>query len=180
MPKPAVIITSKQPLVADGLKTTLANNLVDASKISIEYDPNSEHTVVQTEWGNLVLLEDPQLMTRVFGDNALQPKAIVLATSGVGVIHTAMARLMNGEYFIDPSFERDQQVTDLTLTERQAEILQMLADGAKTEGVADALKLSTETIRTHTKRILAKLNAKTRAHAVAIAVSNSIIHEPKR
>ena len=37
------------------------------------------------------------------------------------------------------------------------------------------LGLSTETIRTHTKRILAKLNANTRTHAVAIAVRAQIL-----
>lgn len=179
MSKQAVIITSSQPILADGVKTILAKNLVNASNISVNIDRDAQHTVVQTQWGNLVMLDDPQLMTRVFSDNVLQPKAVVLATSGTEVIHAAMAKLMNGEYFIDPSFEREQQATDLTLTDRQAEILQMYADGATTQDIAAALGLSTETIRTHTKRILAKLNARTRTHAVAIGGSRSIIHPPK-
>ena len=48
-------------------------------------------------------------------------------------------------------------------------------DLARLERVAEALGLSTETIRTHTKRILAKLNANTRTHAVAIAVRAQIL-----
>ena len=39
----------------------------------------------------------------------------------------------------------------------------MLADGMQTDAVADKLGLSTETVRTHTKRILAKLEASTHA-----------------
>ena len=42
----------------------------------------------------------------------------------------------------------------------------MLADGMQTEAVARKLGLSTETVRTHTKRILAKLHADTRTQAV--------------
>lgn len=54
------------------------------------------------------------------------------------------------------------------LTARQFQILDAFARGYKTEDVAEAIGLSTETIRTHMKRILAKLDAKTRAHACYI------------
>jgi RNA polymerase sigma factor (sigma-70 family) len=62
-----------------------------------------------------------------------------------------------------------------TLTARQREILQMLADGMQTDAVAKQLGLSTETVRTHTKRILAKLDADTRTQAVAIGIRNGMI-----
>ena len=58
---------------------------------------------------------------------------------------------------------------------RQREILQMLADGMQTEAVAGQLGLSTETVRTHTKRILAKLEASTRTEAVAIGLRHGLI-----
>ena len=54
------------------------------------------------------------------------------------------------------------------LTPRQFQILDGFAKGHTTEGVANALGLSTETIRTHVKRILAKLDATTRAQACAM------------
>ena len=60
-------------------------------------------------------------------------------------------------------------------SERQREILQMLADGMQTEAVAIKLGLSTETVRTHTKRILAKLAADTRTQAVAIGIRTGLI-----
>src|SRR5207244_13441821 len=62
-----------------------------------------------------------------------------------------------------------------TLTVRQRRILQMPADGMQAETVARELGLSTETVRTHTKRILAKLHADTRTPAVAIAIRNGLI-----
>ena len=61
------------------------------------------------------------------------------------------------------------------LTRRQREILQLYADGLSTDDVAGKLGLSTETIRSHTKGLLARLSARDRAHAVAIALRNSLI-----
>jgi DNA-binding CsgD family transcriptional regulator len=61
------------------------------------------------------------------------------------------------------------------LTRRQREILQLYADGNSTARVARNLGLSAETVRTHTKGILARLQARDRAHAVAIALRTSLI-----
>ncbi|HYN91172.1 MAG TPA: response regulator transcription factor [Thermoleophilaceae bacterium] len=82
-----------------------------------------------------------------------------------------------GEFYVDPGLSstivRDEG--DRTLSPRQREILQMLADGMQTDAVAEKLGLSTETIRTHTKRILAKLEASTRTQAVAIGIRHGLI-----
>lgn len=82
-----------------------------------------------------------------------------------------------GEFYVDPGLSstivRDEG--DRTLSARQREILQMLADGMQTDAVAEKLGLSTETIRTHTKRILAKLEASTRTQAVAIGIRHGLI-----
>jgi DNA-binding NarL/FixJ family response regulator len=83
----------------------------------------------------------------------------------------------SGEFYVDPALSSTivLEEGDRTLTARQREILQMLADGMQTEAVARRLGLSTETVRTHTKRILAKLHADTRTQAVAIAIRNGLI-----
>jgi DNA-binding NarL/FixJ family response regulator len=82
-----------------------------------------------------------------------------------------------GDFYVDPALSSSivLEEGDRTLTVRQREILQMLADGMQTEAVARKLGLSTETVRTHTKRILAKLHADTRTQAVAIAIRNGLI-----
>ena len=71
-----------------------------------------------------------------------------------------------GEFYVDPALSSTIVLDegDRTLSARQREILQMLADGMQTDAVAQKLGLSTETVRTHTKRILAKLEAR-HAHA---------------
>jgi NarL family two-component system response regulator LiaR len=55
------------------------------------------------------------------------------------------------------------------LTSREWEVLDLICLGRSTEEVARELDLSTETVRTHVKRVLAKLGARSRAEAVEIA-----------
>jgi DNA-binding NarL/FixJ family response regulator len=83
----------------------------------------------------------------------------------------------SGEFYVDPGLSSTIVLEDgdRTLSARQREILQMLADGMQTEAVAEKLGLSTETVRTHTKRILAKLEASTRTQAVAIGIRHGLI-----
>ena len=89
----------------------------------------------------------------------------------------AIRAAREGNFYVDPALSSTivLEEGDRTLTVRQREILQMLADGMQTEHVARKLGLSTETVRTHTKRILAKLHADTRTQAVAIAIRNGLI-----
>jgi DNA-binding CsgD family transcriptional regulator len=54
-------------------------------------------------------------------------------------------------------------------------VLEEIAQGTPTEEVARKLHVSPHTVRTHIKNILRKLQARTRAHAVAIALSEDAI-----
>lgn len=56
------------------------------------------------------------------------------------------------------------------LSRREREILGLLSQGRSTENVAEELQLSAHTVRTHVKNAMRKLEASTRAHAVAIAL----------
>ena len=55
------------------------------------------------------------------------------------------------------------------LTQRELDVLELVADGYPTAEIARALWITEDTVRTHVKRILMRLEARTRAHAVAIA-----------
>jgi DNA-binding NarL/FixJ family response regulator len=89
----------------------------------------------------------------------------------------AIEAARTGDFYVDPGLSSTIVLdeADRTLSARQREILQMLADGMQTDAVAEKLGLSTETVRTHTKRILAKLEASTRTQAVAIGIRHGLI-----
>lgn len=57
-----------------------------------------------------------------------------------------------------------------SLSRREREILELLSKGQSTDEVAETLSLSSHTVRTHVKNAMRKLDASTRAHAVAIAL----------
>ena len=61
------------------------------------------------------------------------------------------------------------------LTEREIDVLRQVAAGNSNKIIADKLDLSEETVKAHVRKILSKLNANDRTHAVAIAVKRGII-----
>jgi LuxR family transcriptional regulator, maltose regulon positive regulatory protein len=62
-----------------------------------------------------------------------------------------------------------------SLSERECEVLEQIARGHSIEDISSDLFLSPHTVRTHIKNILRKMGARTRAHAVAMAISDGII-----
>lgn len=63
------------------------------------------------------------------------------------------------------------------LSVRQLEVLRLIAVGATATEIADALSISEATARTHVKNILDRLGANNRAHAVALAMRYSLLHD---
>src|ERR671921_685123 len=61
------------------------------------------------------------------------------------------------------------------LSEKERSVLRELARGHSTEQIAEVLIVSPHTVRTHIKNGMRKLGARTRAHAVAIALSEGAI-----
>ena len=51
---------------------------------------------------------------------------------------------------------------------REIEVLQLVADGLVNREIGERLFLSEETVKSHVRHLLAKLQARSRAHAVAV------------
>jgi DNA-binding NarL/FixJ family response regulator len=64
------------------------------------------------------------------------------------------------------------------LSKREREIMDLLAQGLTGEAVAERLVLSSETVKTHIRNAMAKLEASTRVHAIAIALREGYISPP--
>ncbi|MEE9285992.1 MAG: response regulator transcription factor [Dehalococcoidia bacterium] len=61
------------------------------------------------------------------------------------------------------------------LSPREHEVLRMLVDGLPNKAVAEAMQLSEATVKKHVQRIVAKLHARDRTHASAIAVRTGLV-----
>ncbi len=95
----------------------------------------------------------------------------------------------DGEVLIDPvtltrllaqvAREREEQRDALKLlgdlTEREREILQLLAQGTRNDDVAKLLYISPQTVQTHVRNILGKLRVHSKLEAVAFAVKHGAI-----
>jgi len=99
--------------------------------------------------------------------------AYVARTAGPEALRRAVDAAIAQEAFVDPDVP--PKGSRGKLTQRQRQILQLLANGESTTVAARELDLGEETIKTHTKNALARLGAKNRTHAVAIAIRECLI-----
>ncbi|MDX2193005.1 MAG: LuxR C-terminal-related transcriptional regulator [Gemmatimonadales bacterium] len=66
-------------------------------------------------------------------------------------------------------FERDRQAVDrLGITPRELEVLEMIAQGLSNREIAERCAVTENTVKTHASRLLDKLGAKRRTHAVQL------------
>ena len=114
-------------------------------------------------------------------DSGARGYALKEGTPGelTGALHIVAA----GGTYVDPrlrpallSRETTQRLP--SLSKREGEIMDLLAQGLTGEQVADRLVLSSETVKTHIRNAMSKLEANTRVHAVAIALREGLISPP--
>jgi DNA-binding NarL/FixJ family response regulator len=63
-----------------------------------------------------------------------------------------------------------------SLTEREVQVLQQIAQGNRNRDIGECLSISEETVKVHIKHIMDKLGAKDRTQAVAIGIRRGVIH----
>ncbi len=73
-----------------------------------------------------------------------------------------------------------EHATDETLTEREIEVLRLIAAGNANKNIADRLNIGDATVKSHVSSLMAKLGANDRTHAVTIALQRGIIELPPR
>jgi DNA-binding NarL/FixJ family response regulator len=105
-------------------------------------------------------------------------KGYILKEAPHQTLLRAIEKVAAGDGYVDPAlmpaFLTGRGRDDM-LTAREREILQLLADGMSNGDVAQRLFISQETVKSHVRHILAKLEADTRTQAVAIALREAII-----
>src|SRR5919202_6149214 len=105
-----------------------------------------------------------------YGDKRLLSDAIAAGARGYVMkgsppedLLRAIRTVADGKAFVDPSLSPSLLMTsdgagEQPLSEREREILQLLAEGFHTEDVARRIGLSVETVKSDTKRVIAKLH----------------------
>jgi NarL family two-component system response regulator LiaR len=97
------------------------------------------------------------------------PRALEGARMGEAVISRRMTKRLIEHVRRGPDSAAGMRPVRSPLTAREWEVLDLLRDGRSTEAIADDLVLAIETVRSHVKNILRKLDVRSREEAVAAA-----------
>ncbi|MFB7652957.1 MULTISPECIES: response regulator [unclassified Streptomyces] len=85
----------------------------------------------------------------------------------------AIRRVHGGLRFVDPALAAEALAVGASpLTEREADVLRVAAEGGTVADIARALRLSQGTVRNHLSSAIGKTQARTRAEAARLAESN--------
>src|SRR4051812_25279593 len=198
------LIADDHEVVRDGLRLSLSRSSHirvigeasdGASAIAIAERRRPNVIIMDVRMPGMDGLEATKLVTQKLSDTAVLiftaygersllgrgleagAKGYILKEAPHQTLLRAIEKAANGEGYVDPALMPDfltREREDI-LTGREREILQLLADGMSNADVASRLFISQETVKSHVRHILAKLEADTRTHAVAIALRESII-----
>ena len=110
----------------------------------------------------------------------------ILKSSANEELRSAVQMVLKGQAYVTPSFDREvldavqgsrkgPARSSVTLTSRQAEVLQLVAEGWGNKEIADLLKVSIKTVDFHRGRIMRKLGAHNVAELVRYAVQAGMV-----
>ncbi|HEV2591525.1 MAG TPA: response regulator transcription factor, partial [Gaiellaceae bacterium] len=128
----------------------------------------------------------PVLLYTGYGDRALLLEALDVGVAGFVLKEAPLEDLVRavqvvaeGRTYIDPvlagslAASAGERVTQLT--QRERDVLRLLADGLSNEEIGKRLFIAAETVRTHLRKAMDKLGADTRTQAVAVALREHLI-----
>ena len=130
----------------------------------------------------LTMVTDPEVALEAFNRGA---SGFLLKTCVADEVVSAVREALRGNTFLSPDLK--EKVTRLRrrqektvgegnrLTERQREVLQLLAEGKVMKEIGDVLDVSAKTVAFHKYRIMEVLGAKSNAELVRYAIRNHIL-----
>lgn len=130
------------------------------------------------------------VVTSFIDDNKVYPaleagaKSYILKTSKASEIADAIRKTYRGESILEPevtgkimSKMREKQVDHLhdQLTDREMEILLLIAEGKTNQEIADELFIALKTVKVHVSNILGKLQVQDRTQAAIYAFKQDLV-----
>ena len=131
--------------------------------------------------------ETAVLLYTGYADRALLTEALdagvagfVLKEAPLDELLRAVQSVAKGIPYVDPVLAGSLAVSTIgskqpQLTQRERDVLRLLADGHSNEEIGKELFISAETVRTHIRKAMEKLGADTRTQAVARALRDKLI-----
>ena len=102
--------------------------------------------------------------------------AIRIVAGGDALLSPAVTKHVIDQFTRTPRRERPKQLDDLT--ERELEVLQLIARGLSNAEIASQLFISDTTVKTHITHILQKLDLRDRVQAVVLAYQTGLADSP--
>lgn len=130
----------------------------------------------------LTMNTDPELALEAFHRGA---SGYLLKTCAASELVVAVREVLRGDRYLTPTLK--EKVTHLRweqkklvpeaarLTERQKEVLQLLAEGKVMEEIGCSLNMTAKTVAFHKYRIMEVLGAKSNAELIRYAIRNHIL-----
>jgi DNA-binding NarL/FixJ family response regulator len=131
----------------------------------------------------VMMLTGTEVDDRVYDLVAAGIEGYVLKNIEPGELVRAIHAVANGEAYLHPDVMKKvlsrlqpQPASAISLTPREHEVLEWMATPNTYKQIAKQLSVSEETIRSHAKNILEKMNQPNRAQAVLTAMKMGLIH----
>ncbi len=107
-------------------------------------------------------------------------RGYALKAGSMEELAAAIDRVANGGSYVDPRLDRILLSPRATarvpqLSPREREIMHLMAEGRTAEAIGQEISVSVETVRTHVRNVIRKLQARNRVHAIAIALERGEI-----
>lgn len=107
-------------------------------------------------------------------------RGYALKAGSIEELRDAIKQVAEGGSYVDPRLDRMLLSNPATsripqLSPRERQIMHLMAEGLTADAIAGEISISVETVRTHVRNAIRKLQARNRVHAIAIALERGEI-----
>ena len=173
---------------AEGVKMALKMNpdVILMDLVMDVMDGIEATKVILNEWPQAKIL----ILTSFIDDEKVYPaleagaSGYLLKTSSASDIAEAIRRTYSGEEIIEEEvsikikedeLNGDRRKLHENLTNRETEVLHLIAEGLSNQEIADALYITLKTVKTHVSNILSKLEVSDRTQATIYAFKHNLM-----